>query len=163
MVVGEVNGSGKEALTAIVEPESHFNVVSVLPQPIFQKESSSFLSVLFSNAMVGMIEKRVAERKKKGEEKKDREERRRTSRPASSASLVVGYGEIAEIKITLEYSELNEKDTNKSNPIIAQLCYNVSHLALKVKGSTRFFTVVRIGMVSDHGIAGWIYLIISSS
>ncbi|KAI5658216.1 hypothetical protein M9H77_27009 [Catharanthus roseus] len=40
-------------------------------------------------------------------------------------------GQIAEMKTTLEYSRLKEKEKDKSNPIIAQLRYNVSHLALK--------------------------------
>ncbi|KAI5668678.1 hypothetical protein M9H77_18531 [Catharanthus roseus] len=45
-------------------------------------------------------------------------------------SLIEGH--ITEIKTTLEYSRLKEKDNDNSNPIIAQLCYNVSHLALRI-------------------------------
>ncbi|KAI5681744.1 hypothetical protein M9H77_02972 [Catharanthus roseus] len=41
-------------------------------------------------------------------------------------------GQTTEIKTTLEYSRLKEKDKDKSNPIIAQMCYNVSHLALRI-------------------------------
>ncbi|KAI5664065.1 hypothetical protein M9H77_23388 [Catharanthus roseus] len=40
--------------------------------------------------------------------------------------------QITEIKSILEYSRLKEKDNDESNPIIAQLCYNVSHQTLKI-------------------------------
>ncbi|KAI5653214.1 hypothetical protein M9H77_30401 [Catharanthus roseus] len=41
-------------------------------------------------------------------------------------------GQIAEIKPTFEYSQLKEKENDKNNLVIAQLCYNVIHLALKI-------------------------------
>ncbi|KAI5677931.1 hypothetical protein M9H77_08881 [Catharanthus roseus] len=41
-------------------------------------------------------------------------------------------GQITEIKTTIGYARLKEKDNDKSNPVIAQLCYNVSHLALRI-------------------------------
>ncbi|KAI5672448.1 hypothetical protein M9H77_12812 [Catharanthus roseus] len=45
-------------------------------------------------------------------------------------SLIGGH--ITEIKTTVEYSRLKEKHNDKNNPIVAQLCYNVSHLALRI-------------------------------
>ncbi|KAI5647942.1 hypothetical protein M9H77_33947 [Catharanthus roseus] len=41
-------------------------------------------------------------------------------------------GQITKIKTTLEYSRLKEKDNDGSNPIIAPLCYNISHWVLRI-------------------------------
>ncbi|KAI5677163.1 hypothetical protein M9H77_08113 [Catharanthus roseus] len=41
-------------------------------------------------------------------------------------------GQITDITTTLEYSQMKEKDNGKSNLVIAQVCYNIGHLALKI-------------------------------
>ncbi|KAI5678796.1 hypothetical protein M9H77_09746 [Catharanthus roseus] len=38
------------------------------------------------------------------------------------------WGKITEIKTTLEYSRLKERDSDKNNPVIAQLCYNIKRV-----------------------------------